>query len=184
MAGEALAILHRELSPGSAVQWDPPPPFAREARRQLGPMWQSRLAAGPQAALHCDYGFGNVHLAAEAMPRIVLLDPSPNYYLTFDPLTVGSVYLDIGTLLGCLWGLVPIRSYLRLDRSRLGPLEQAFVAGYEGVAGWRLDRALIDGVTSAVVATYLTRRLRSGWLAIAATRMIGRAARRGMRAGR
>jgi len=179
IAGSTLAVLHRELNRAGAVEWTPPVPFAREALHALGPQWRVRLGESPQVALHCDYGFGNVHLAADATPRIALLDPSPNYYLTFDPLTVGSAYLDLATLLACLWGLVPLREYLRLNRSRVGVLVGALREGYERAAGWRLDRELLDGVTSAVVATYLTRRLGSGLLAVPAARMIGRAARRG-----
>ncbi len=181
LAGATLAVLHRELPATDCIEWAPPPAFAKEARRRLGAGWSDRLVATPMAALHCDFGFGNIHLSRDEPSTLVLLDPSPNYYLTFDPLTVGSIYVDLATLMACLWGLVPVRHFVRLEWSRLRALDCALRDGYETVAGTRLDRDLLEATTSAVVTTYMAMRLGSGGAGRQVSRILTLLARRGIR---
>lgn len=158
MAGEALAAIHRELDPDGCTPWVAPLAFTEQAHRQLGASWWNRLQHTPQAALHGDYGFGNVHVTCGAQPRLAVLDASPNHYITFDPLTVGSIYLDLASLRACFLGLVPWRRFVRLRSRRWESLDKALIGSYESASGIRLDTALLDGVTSAVLTSYLVAR--------------------------
>ena len=158
--GRALASVHRELSLSERIDWSPPPSFSRLFRRRTGVDAVACLAQTPQAFLHGDFGFGNVHVK-DGEGKVVVLDASPNpWYLTTHPSTWGSIYLDIGSLVACLRGLVGIRQFTRLRRERISPLERAFVAGYQAVHGDLLDSRLTDSVAYAIAGTYLQYRYR------------------------
>jgi len=158
--GRALASIHRELSLTERIDWSPPPSFSRLFRHRTGADAVACLAQTPQAFLHGDFGFGNVHVK-DGEGKVVVLDASPNpWYLTTHPSTWGSIYLDIGSLVACLRGLVGIRQFTRLRRERISPLERAFVAGYQAVRGDLLDSRMTDSVAYAIAGTYLQFRYR------------------------
>src|SRR2546425_610515 len=158
--GRALVSVHRELSLSERIDWSPPPSFSRLFRRRTGADAVACLAQTPQAFLHGDFGFGNVHVKDDGKGKVVVLDASPNRYLTGHPSTWGSIYLDIGSLVACLRGLVGIRQFTCLRRERIAPLERAFVAGYQAVHGDLLDSRMIDAVAYAIAGTYLQFRYR------------------------
>ncbi|MEQ1870124.1 MAG: hypothetical protein ABL961_08895 [Vicinamibacterales bacterium] len=47
---------------------------------------------------------------------------------------------------------------MRLRSRRWESLDKALIGSYESAAGLRLDAALLDGVTSAVLTSYLVAR--------------------------
>src|SRR5882724_7419632 len=61
-AGRALASVHRELALTERIDWSPPPSFSRFFRHRTGADAVAGLAQTPQAFLHGDFGFGNVHV--------------------------------------------------------------------------------------------------------------------------
>ena len=157
--GRALASVHRALVLTERIDWSPPPSFSRLFRHRTGTDAVACLAQPPQAFLHGDFGFGNVHVK-DGEGEIVVLDASPNRYLTTHPSTWGSIYLDIGSMVACLRGLVGIRQFTRLRRERIAPLERAFIAGYQAVHGDLLDPRMTDAVAYAIAGTYLQFRYR------------------------
>jgi hypothetical protein len=169
--GSTLAHVHRELRLTGQVEWRPPPSFSRLFRRRTGADALSCLARTPQAFLHGDFGFGNIHVKRDE-GELVILDASPNRYLTTHPSTWASIYLDIGSLVACLRGLVGIRQFARLRRERITPLERAFVAGYEWVFGDVLDAQMIDSVAYAIAGTYLEFRYRVPIISAIGLRML------------
>jgi hypothetical protein len=171
--GRVLAHIHRDLTLDERVPWEAPATFREDLERRLGPNAIELLARTPQAFLHGDFGFGNVHLE-ERTGRIVVLDPSPNGYLTTHPSTFASIYLDVGVLSACLRGLVGPARFLQLRRDRIGALENAFLEGYERTSGARLDRRLVDGMGYAIAGTYLRARYTLPFIAPLALRMMFR----------
>src|SRR3989442_3955978 len=73
--GRALASVHRELSLTERIDWSPPPSFSQLFRHRTGVDSGSCLAQTPQAFLHGDFGFGNVHVK-DGQGKAVELDPA------------------------------------------------------------------------------------------------------------
>ena len=157
--GRALASVHRALALTERIDWSAPPSFSRLFRCRTGADAVACLARPPQEFLHGDFGFGNVHVK-DGEGKVVVLDASPNRFLTTHPSTWGSIYLDIGSMVACLHGLVGIRQFTRLRRERIAPLERAFIAGYQAVHGDLLDPRMTDSVAYAIAGTYLQFRYR------------------------
>jgi hypothetical protein len=171
--GRALAHIHDELLLPERVDWDPPEEFRSLLVRRLGAGALERLADTPQAFFHGDFGFGNVQFD-ETADRLVVLDPSPNGYLTTHPSTWGSIYADIGFFVSCLRGLVGPARLLKLRRERIEELEAAFLDGYAAVSGRSLDHPLVDAVAYASAGTYLRSRYTLPLLAPLALRFMFR----------
>ncbi len=160
-SGRALAAIHRDLTLSTKQTWGATDEFDGRGAAEVPKMLEST----PQAWLHGDYGFGNTHTWRGDALELVVLDPSPNRYLTRRPDVFGSIYLDLGLFVACLQGLVPARHYARLHWGRERILRDAFLTGYESVASAPLDRPLLARVTRAVVGAYCRHRFRSATMA-------------------
>ena len=158
-AGRVLANLHRDLTMRERVGWTVPSSFEHHFTRRSGRGTAELLGRTPHAVLHGDFGFGNVHVVGD-QARLVVLDPSPNHYLTLHPSTWASIYLDIGLFVACLHGLVGVRHFALLRRDRIAELERAFLRGYESGRGEALDLEMVDVTAYAIAGTYLGVRYR------------------------
>ncbi|HET6519068.1 MAG TPA: hypothetical protein VFG47_04535 [Geminicoccaceae bacterium] len=151
--GSMLGAIHRELSLPSRRAWRPTEPFDTAMCRAWGEGYGAPLAATPHAFLHGDFGFSNVLLLdGHAPPRIAVIDPSPNGYVTFHCDTFASVYLDLAKFVCCLDGLVPPVHHAAIDWRRAVALRDAFLDGYGARTGLAIDRRLLDGLAFATAA--------------------------------
>ena len=153
-SGRVLAAIHRELQLSNARRWESPERFSSSG--ETG----DRFEMLPMAFLHGDYGFANVFVG-ESDTDLIVLDASPNYFVTFSTNCYGPVYLDIGNMLSCMDGLVPWAKHLKMQLARVRTLESAFVSGYESDNELLLDKSLLTQFTEATSLTYLEYRLRS-----------------------
>ena len=158
-AGRALASLHRDLSMPERVGWRVPAAFGRYFHHRSGRSAREVLAGTPQAFLHGDFGFGNVHFM-RGRGRLAVLDASPSHYVIAHPSNWASIYLDIGAFVACLRGLVGMRWVVQLRRDRMADLEAAFLRGYETIHGAPLDPAMTDAAAYGTAGALLELRYR------------------------
>ncbi len=148
LAGAALGALHRAL---------PTVGFPRGRRsegftRVLGPEWSSPGAVSPAVLQHGDFGYSNVRFGPTG--ELVVIDPSPNGYVTVDPLNVDHPELDLA-LIGSNFVGRTLRPLAMARTIRLGPdLFAALLQGYEGAAGHPIDRARLRVYTQATVRAF------------------------------
>ena len=160
-AGEALAHIHHGLEADSAADWTASPEFeAAFARYGLAP---GALMSGPTRLLHCDYGYSNLFVQdlGSGQSRLVVLDPSPDGSTSMRHWLRGPVHLDIGRMLGCLEGAaVPLMLTSRLAPRAVWRAQDAFLGGYEAIAGTRPDPYVALGWGYALFATQASQRSR------------------------
>ena len=156
LAGAALGALHRAL---------PTAGFPRERRSGL---FQRALASdgstsggfavlehgavSPTVLQHGDFGYSNVRFGPTG--ELVVIDPSPNGYVTVDPLNVDHPELDLA-LIGSNFVGRTMRPVAMGRTIRLGPdLFAALLQGYEGATGRPVDKALLRLCTRATVRAF------------------------------
>jgi streptomycin 6-kinase len=156
-AGEVLATLHAQLPRDGGRPWVPPARFANDLEKYAGrPIDPSILAS---AVLHGDYSFANVFVTDGASRDIAIIDPCPNFGSTFDLWTLAPVYIDVGKMLACLEGQVPIRNQLsRPSDGRINELQEIFLSGYARL-GNDLDLETACAFAFATVSAQFRRRL-------------------------
>ncbi len=114
----------------------------------------------PCAYLHCDYGFSNINYIKEENEhlQLVVLDSSPNNFATFKTGATGPVYLDIGNMISCIEGLVPVLNYPSMKWELLPEIRGYFLDGY--VAHSKADISIdwVNRFTYATAKCYLTRK--------------------------
>jgi streptomycin 6-kinase len=155
-AGEILALLHDNLPKADGIDWSPPPGFLDLAQRYLGRPVD--MFALPRATLHGDYSFANVLVTRQPPQSVVIIDPCPNFGSTFDEWTVAPVYIDVGKMLACLEGQIPIRrQHRRRSSARIAELQDKFIHAYEG-SGRILDSDIAHAFAYAVASAQFYRR--------------------------
>lgn len=102
---------------------------------------------------HGDFGYSNVRFGPTG--ELVVIDPSPNSYVTVDPLSVDHPELDLA-LIGSNFVGRTVRPVAMGRTIRLGPdLFAALLQGYEGAAGGPLvDRVRLRAYTQATVRAF------------------------------
>jgi hypothetical protein len=144
-AGEALAGLHRALP----VEGLPRRRRSHWFRRALG---QDEPGADGRLVLqHGDFGYSNIRYSLAG--ELVVIDPSPNRYVTVDPLNVDHPELDLA-LVGSNFLGRTVRPRALARTVCHGPeLFAALVEGYERV-GPRVDRVRLRAYTMATIGAY------------------------------
>jgi hypothetical protein len=144
-AGAVLAALHRVL---------PVDGFPRHRRsgrfdRELGPEREpgdSRLVLQ-----HGDYGYSNVRFTPTG--ELVVIDPSPNRYVSVDPLNVDHPELDLALIASNFLGRT-VRPVAMGRTVGHGPeLFAALITGYES-QGPPIDRKRLRAYTAATVISF------------------------------
>ena len=155
-AGEVLALLHADLPSSNAAEWSAPQRILGAVRRYLGR--DVDISQLPHATLHGDYSFANVWFTRGSSQSIVIIDPCANFGSTFDDWTVAPVYVDVGKMLACLEGQIPLRrQHLRPSPSRVNELQRHFIEGYERF-GPKLDVEMAHAFAFAVSSAQFYRR--------------------------
>lgn len=155
-AGEVLALLHAHLPDPGCAAWAPPAELSRALRRYLGK--DVDLATLPSAILHGDYSFANLFVLRGSPDQLVVLDPCANHGSTFADWTLAPVYLDIGKMLACLEGQVPLwQQHHCPPPAEVAALQQLFVDAYQRI-GPPLDIEVAHACAFAVASAQFRRR--------------------------
>lgn len=149
--GAALAALHRVLPVDGFPRLRRSERFDRELDRERA----LDLAREPDdcrlVLQHGDYGYSNVRFTPTG--ELVVIDPSPNRYVTVDPLNVDHPELDLALIASNFLG----RTVRPLAMGRTvghGPeLFAALLAGYES-HGPPIDRQRLRAYTAATVRSF------------------------------
>ncbi|MEZ5406820.1 MAG: phosphotransferase [Acidimicrobiales bacterium] len=146
-AGAALGALHRVL---------PTAGFPRACRSE-----RFRLALGPEAPpaarsdlvlQHGDFGYSNVRFSP--IGELVVIDPSPNRYVSVDALNVDHPELDLALIASNFVGRT-VRPVAMTRTIRFGPdLFAALLQGYDDAAGRPADRDRLRAYTRATVRAF------------------------------
>ncbi len=159
-SGEMLGKIHKNLKLNQKSSWQPPASVDKIFRKEFKGDYKEILQNTPQAFLHTDFGFSNLFFTSTE--DLVLLDPSPNSYITFKADTFGSIYLDLGLILMCMDGLVPIAEILNIRRNRAKILSQALIKGYTRQNPIKIDYELLKKIKHAIARSYLKKRYPPG----------------------
>ena len=107
----------------------------------LNETYQSFAASSPlpanRSVLHCDFGFSNIFLNANS--ELVVFDPFPDFYSTFETWEVGPRSRDLGMFVSCLVGRVPLSDFLRMRVGRIPELIREFVDHYNAASDEEVD---------------------------------------------
>ena len=90
-----------------------------------------------QSVLHCDFGFSNIFLNANS--ELVVFDPFPDFYTTFETWEIGPRSRDLGMFVSCLVGRVPLSDFLRVRVKRIPELIEEFVGHYNAASDEEID---------------------------------------------
>ena len=159
-AGEVLAIIHNDLQLNCNENWQPSNTFIW-AMEKLGVeselLFKKEL---PFAYMHCDYGFSNIHYIEKqnTSTELVVLDSSPNKFVTFRTDVVGPVYIDIGNMLSCIEGLVPISNYPFMKWKLLPEIKKYFLDGYRAVFKSPISNEWAEKFSYATAQCYLVKK--------------------------
>jgi hypothetical protein len=159
-AGEVLAIIHNNLKLDCNDHWHPSDIFAH-AMNESGVDNENLLAGElPCAHLHCDYGFSNINYIKGGNNRLqlVVLDSSPNNFATFRTGAIGPIYIDIGNMISCIEGLVPVSNYLSMKWELLPEVRGYFLDGYKTYSKTAISIEWVNRFTYATAKCYLTKK--------------------------
>ncbi len=167
--GKVLGEVHKVPFSNDVHKWNPPELFlealAAIGRRDLCTDFRSFS----NHFLHCDFGFENIEQVRSGDHELlVMFDPSPNYFTTFNSQLVGPIYVDIGNFLSGIEGLVPIKNYHKIKWKRLHHVREAFFAGYEESRGIKVDQKMSKAFSYASAYCYLSKKYK-----VSALRRIG-----------
>ncbi len=162
LAGAALGALHQALPTVGFPRGRRSERFTRALGPESSPGAVSAGAVPPAAVSpgagspavlqHGDFGYSNVRFGPTG--ELVVIDPSPNGYVTVDPLNVDHPELDLA-LIGSNFVGRTVRPLAMGRTIRLGPdLFAALLQGYEGAAGHPVDRARLRAYTQATVRAF------------------------------
>ncbi len=151
LAGAALGALHRVLPTVGFPQSRRSERFERYLRPHRSSL--PRGAASSLALQHGDFGYSNVRFSPTG--ELVVIDPSPNGYVTVDPLNVDHPELDLALIASNFVGRT-VRPVAMGRTIRLGPdLFAALLQGYDGAAaGPPVDRDRLRAYTQATVRAF------------------------------
>jgi hypothetical protein len=144
-AGAALGALHQLLP----VEGFPHHRRALAFDRELGP--EPTAGGGRLVLQHGDFGYSNVRFGPTG--ELVVIDPSPNHYVSVDALNVDHPELDLA-LIGSNFLGRTVRPLAMARTVGRGPdLFAALLEGYEG-AGERIDRGRLRVYSVATVRAF------------------------------
>jgi hypothetical protein len=144
-AGKILGYIHNNLMLKTKSIWFPPEEFI-QALLELGyPCKEDFAIKMPLVYLHCDYGISNIkYLNKEGLRKVVVYDSSPNNYYTKHADTYGPAYVDIGTFIAGINGLIPVYEYPFINWNKINEIKSSFISGYEMSTGYRLNNFYVE----------------------------------------
>lgn len=149
--GAALAGLHERMRPGEGTGL-PLASFLTDTAPRLRARAEAIFAAAPVAALHGDFGHGNVWIARDG--NIWIYDSQPSVFCPDPEAVRAAIYYDAAHMVSCLWGLYPLALQPFLGRLPRRVWIEAFLKGYEDRAGFALDRATVLLLAAGILDRY------------------------------
>lgn len=123
-------------------------------------MIKNNLASAPLAAIHGDFGLGNIWLGENG--QLTIFDPVPSDWIFNPSAGKASIYYDLGHLIMSIWILYPISfikiwdlknaNYLKITDS----LIRTFQKGYEEQSGIKLNRETLFATAFCLLNSCLT----------------------------
>ena len=147
-AADLLAALHRNLKLSTATPWPPPPTLLRELER-FGRNWPSVN----DVFLHCDYS--PVNILIDHTDGLVVIDASPNRYLTGRANLTGPPLVDIATYTVRLHWPFRARTYRLSWRRLANRLRTDFLDQYQRSSRLLLDRTLLGILERNIVRNFV-----------------------------
>jgi O-antigen/teichoic acid export membrane protein len=168
-AATLLAKLHSELDMPAAETWTPTPGIVKDLESCGFSVEQ--LMAPPLVPLHQDFCTQN--LGYRANGELVVLDPSPDYLLTFHPHTHGPAYFDLGMFLSGTEGRLSPAKYPKIHWDRVPGIRERLITTYNLHAARPVDPRLAHALGFCLTRHYFRGRFRfSNALARAASWMV------------
>ncbi|MAI66855.1 MAG: hypothetical protein CMJ26_03135 [Phycisphaerae bacterium] len=154
--GAALAKIHEGLTLNVCVDWNPCPLFERVFRKKTNISIEDAMPSMDWSIAHCDYGFSNIHTALSSSGNrdLVIIDPSPNVFVTKQANLRAPVLLDLSNLVSCICGMVPLSNYKSMHWSRVLTVKQHIVKSYVDACRNYIDPVLLDGMVYATAKCY------------------------------
>jgi hypothetical protein len=164
-AGRILGIIHRELCLSNKHQWKPSEKFTAAAVKAGCSDFDAMVGTLPHAFLHGDYGLENIELVGSPDGfQLVVFDASPNYFVTFHANSFGPVYVDIGSFLSVLYGLISLKYYPLFKWNRVATLQSAFLDGYSQTSGIDCNLEIATIFSYASASSYLQKKYKRSFM--------------------
>ena len=158
-AGKVLGCIHKNLTLKTKNTWFPPQKFIDALLELRYPLKDDLAINLPRAYLHCDYGISNIkYLNEDTSIRIVAYDSSPNNYYTEHADTYGPIYVDIGSFISGINGLIPIYEYPLINWKKMDEVKQSFLSGYESYIGSKLNPFYVDMFSYGCAKCYFSSK--------------------------
>lgn len=145
--GKCLAEIHQMERPVRSVEFQRSQLFADSLAVRVGTdRGSGDLQSGQTVLQHCDFGFTNIFVGDS--DELIVIDPSPNHYISVHALNLDYPELDLSILVSHLVGRAS--NPVALGRSALfgRAMVDAVVEGYEA-AGSHIDRDRLRLYTQA-----------------------------------
>ena len=165
LAGKGLAAIHKNMSLETTNVWSATSIIKSEMFTITKCTPENFLSGTPRALQHGDYGLGNLGFCYENnsnIPRLIIFDPSPNFYITQKPNEYCSIYVDIGVYFSDLNGRVPAKFYPKINWSHLPLLKANFINAYQTESRIELDTYNAEVMGYCAAAAYFVRRYGNG----------------------
>ncbi len=157
--GGVLATLHNSMMLNERNYWFPSEPFIKAMRKCGVNDIDSYTRRLPMTYMHCDFGFSNISVNnINGENNIVIYDASPNNFTTFRTSNLGPIYIDIGNMISCLNGLVPVWNYFHMKWNKLPALKEAFLKGYRDKSECDVDMSWADKFSYATAYCYFNKQ--------------------------
>lgn len=151
-AGGALAELHTSLEPVNTIV------LTMDLMKIPGPDHETRnhcqqhLLNVTTAALHGDFGHGNIWVCPSG--ELWLYDPIPSQFCPNTEAGMAPIYYDLGHMVCCLWAVYPLRNQPLLRRQPHLEWIDAFLKGYQDHSPAKVDRRTVFLVASYILDNY------------------------------
>ena len=164
--GRSIGLIHKYLTLPTASEWSVIAPDGEDTSSYQGALIRD-LRFAHNSFLHCDFGFSNLFFVDDEeafTQKLVVLDPSPNYFVTFKADCYGPSILDLANIAACMQGLFPVRRQLSCKWLNAGILLGRVLEEYENITGQKLDRDLLRRSSEFTLKRYLRTRLPTNFL--------------------
>lgn len=175
--GRSLASLHKGFQLDSSTAWKLPRDLCTRFGVDEVQEFERIESTERRVILHCDFGFSNIYIKKRNFDEnneieLWIIDPSPNYFMTFSTRARGPAEVDIGNLVSCMHGLFPLHRQLGCKWSSASRLLNRLLTGYEDEAAELIDKELLRRLAELTLIAYMNKRVSNSIVRGMALRML------------